>query len=394
MIRTLLFREIRLVHFTAASVGTLTGIVLLLLTLQLYLDIQKAFDIPQEQQETLVIHKPAATLAVSDVMNTAFSPEEQRALKDHEAVNAAAPFRRNLFEVTAFTGLGDLLPTMSTKLFFESLPDSVLPNTPNNWEWKEAGDTIDILLPRQYLNLYNFGFSQGQGLPQLPPDLVTQIPFRIRLRGAGKSDSFHGRIRGFTDSFNTLLVPESFLRWANATYGSQKEVEATRLLLITPDPTSTTLHDFLESAGYETEQPLFNARRISQIASFLFSVMGLLALGIILLALFIFVLTYQYIIDRSENSIRTLILLGYAPQTLSRFYVRTFTLLFLPICGAALIIVGMVNTVLRPYLEAFTLSTPLIHPTVYILVILLFCTAFLAVRFCVFREVTRIATHS
>ena len=56
---------------------------------------------------------------------------------------------------------------LSTEMFFEAVPDKFVDVSLDKWHFDENTHTIPIIIPRNYLNLYNFGFAQSRSLPKL-----------------------------------------------------------------------------------------------------------------------------------------------------------------------------------------------------------------------------------
>lgn len=56
---------------------------------------------------------------------------------------------------------------------------------------------MPIILPRNYLNLYNFGFASTRGLPQVSEDLVRGITLDLDLSGRGQFRNLKGRVVAF-----------------------------------------------------------------------------------------------------------------------------------------------------------------------------------------------------
>ena len=63
---------------------------------------------------------------------------------------------------------------------------------------------------------------------------------------------FRGKIIGFSNRINSILVPYSFLSWANENYGFHSEDRISRLVIVTKDPTNPEIVSFLEKNGYAT----------------------------------------------------------------------------------------------------------------------------------------------
>lgn len=81
---------------------------------------------------------------------------------------------------------------MRTYLFFESVPDRFLDVRSDEWGFEEGSEFVPIILPRNYLNLYNFGFASTRGLPQVSEDLVRVLPSIWIFRDGGSSEISRG----------------------------------------------------------------------------------------------------------------------------------------------------------------------------------------------------------
>lgn len=45
----------------------------------------------------------------------------------------------------------------------------------------------------------------------------------IVMRGNGRVEQYKGNIVGFSNRLNTILVPQSFMEWANQAFASEKK---------------------------------------------------------------------------------------------------------------------------------------------------------------------------
>lgn len=116
-------------------------------------------------------------------------------------------------------------------MFFESVPDEYVDVSLDNWHFDESAQVIPIIIPRNYLNLYNFGFAQSRNLPKLSEGLMSLIQMDIMLRGNGCAEQFKGKIVGFSNRLNTILVPQAFMDWANQRFAPGKEARPSRLIV-------------------------------------------------------------------------------------------------------------------------------------------------------------------
>jgi hypothetical protein len=86
---------------------------------------------------------------------------------------------------------------LSTEMFFEAVPDKFVDVSLDKWHFDENTHTIPIIIPRNYLNLYNFGFAQSRSLPKLSEGLMSLIQMDILMRGNGRVEQYKGNIVGF-----------------------------------------------------------------------------------------------------------------------------------------------------------------------------------------------------
>lgn len=82
---------------------------------------------------------------------------------------------------------------MSTAMFFESVPDEYVDVNLDKWEFDENERVVPIIIPCNYLNLYNFGFAQSRSLPQLSEGVMGMVNLDIRITGAGHTENFKGK---------------------------------------------------------------------------------------------------------------------------------------------------------------------------------------------------------
>ena len=54
------------------------------------------------------------------------------------------------------------------------------------------------------------------------------IQMDISLRGNGRVEQFKGKIVGFSNRLNTILVPQTFMDWANKSLAPGKEAQPHR----------------------------------------------------------------------------------------------------------------------------------------------------------------------
>jgi len=283
--------------------GLAIGLWIILTTWQLKFDFK---DINDSGDETFItINKQVSFLNTMGVKST-FSEEELSILRSKKEIVQIAPFLGNNFKVRANSSrLG-----FSSEFFFESLPDNFLKDLPSDYEWEIGDQTIPIIIPRQYISLYNFGFAPAQGLPQVSADLIQRFGFDIEIRGRITQASFKGKIVGVTDQANTILVPQDFLVWANDRFAGNQSTEASRIAILCDASDQVAVKKMLESDEYEINSNQLVNEKSTLILNLL--LVGILLIGVIILLLAI-ILVYQslqQLISSNQQNIKRLFQLG------------------------------------------------------------------------------------
>lgn len=276
---------------------------------------------------------------------TSFSPEEIADLESQPWVRRLAPFSASDFDVNASVDMGGR--GMSTALFFESVPDSFFDTLPPGWSFSPDESTeVPIILSRDYLALYNFGFAAGRGLPQLSEAMIGMIPLRISLSGNGNQTTLRGRVVGFSSRLNTIAVPDSFLSWANSVFSSASGPAATsRLLIEVSDPGDPAVAAYLSGHSLEIGGDKESSSRALHVMNVITGVILAVGAVITILAVVILLLSMLLLLQRQRRNIHLLLSLGYRPSLLLRPYLSTvlFTVIIsFIISSAALLFVAPV----------------------------------------------------
>ena len=298
----------------------------------------------------MVLVKKVNTLGTLSGKAPVFRKNEIEEIRQQPFVSDVGEFVASQFSVYATIGVGGM--HLSTEMFFEAVPDKYVDVKSDRWHYKEGADTLPIILPQNYLNLYNFGFATSKGLPAVSSDLVGQVPVSLRLRGGGETRRMTGIVAGFSKSINTILVPMSFMREMNTLMASGSErVMPSRLLLELSNPGDDRIATFLSENNYDTEGHDADA---SKTASFLRTVVGLvIAVGIVItaLAFYVLLLSIFLLLQKHTEKIDTLLLIGYSPNQVARPFHALAISLNVVVLIVALIIVSILRNI---YMDKFT----------------------------------------
>lgn len=390
----LLNKHISLSQTIAFAASNVVGMLLLIAAVQFYYDVAPLFtaDDGIMRPEYVVVTKQVSTVSMLTDSDQSFDNPEIEDLRSQAFVDNLGVFTPSHFAVRAIVeipGGGQF----GSEMFFESVPDRFVDVKTDSWHWDKEQKVIPIVLPRAYLNLYNFGFAQTKGLPKLSETAISMLPFRILVSRSVSymNDEFRARIVGFSNRLNTILVPEDFLLWANEQYGDNKEHQPSRLIMKVKNPADAAIAQYFSDKGYITEQDNLEAGRMMWFLQII--VMVVLAIGVIIcsLAFYLLMLSIFLLVQKNREKLRTLRLLGYSVLEVSTPYIlltATLNLLVFAIdwLAFAYIRTAYISTLSEIYPE---LNQATITPTILLSLTLLILLS-LTNAAIIIRKITRI----
>lgn len=355
MIWKLLKQHISLSQLLGFSLANVCGMVIVLLAVQFYRDVLPMFT--QENSflkgDYIIISKKVSTLGTIVGKQTTFSAGDIAEIEEQPFVKRVGSFLPSQFKVMAGMGLQGI--KMSTDLFFESVPDAYVDVQSEEWKFNPESNVIPIIIPRNYLNLYNFGFAQSRNLPQLSEGIIGMVNLDIRLVGNGKTEQMKGHIVGFSSRLNTILVPESFIRWANARFSTGVEAEPSRLIVEVGNPADERIVQFVQRKGYEMEGNELEAGKTVWFLKLIVGVVLSVGLLISVLSFYILILSIYLLLQKNMRKLETLLLIGYSPAQVARPYQMLAVVLNLSVLLLSIaIVIGIRGT----YLPVITSLLP------------------------------------
>lgn len=320
MIWKLLKQHINPSQLLGFSLANVCGMVIVLLAIQFYRDVLPAFTQGDSflNGDYVIVSKKISTLGTLVGKQTTFSTRDIEEIEEQPFVKRVGSFLPSQFKVMAGMGLQGV--TVSTDLFFESVPDAYVDVQSDRWKFDPESGIIPIIIPRNYLNLYNFGFAQSRNLPQLSEGVIGMVNLDIRMAGNGQVGQMKGRIVGFSSRLNTILVPEAFIRWANARYGTGKEAEPSRLVIEVSNPADERIVQFFQRKGYEQEGNELEAGKTTWFLKVVVGVVLSVGLLISVLSFYILILSVYLLLQKNMRKLETLLLIGYSPVQVARPY--------------------------------------------------------------------------
>lgn len=308
-------------QFVFAGLGFLLGLLMLLLSVQLYIQVNKVLNPKNTYPEHLIVSKKVSLGNMLTMARADFSKKDLRRLKRQKFIDDIGVFRSNQFKVVAYAK--GKIPFYS-EIFFESVPDRMLGEIPSDWGWKEGQELIPVIISKNFLDLYNFGYALGNGFPQISRSTIGLLKVNIRIEGPQGKASFKGRVVGFSERIPSMIVPETFMNWANKKIGRNEEVNPSRLILKVRNPADPAIAKYLEKKRIQINKDRLNASKAGGVVKIVMSVISVLGAFFIGLSFIIFMMSFKVVLAESKNEIKLLMQLGYTPAMIAKNLIYFF----------------------------------------------------------------------
>ncbi len=374
----LLRRHLSVPQLTGFFFANLLGMLIVMLSLQFYLDLKPLInndDSGAIKSSYIILAKRVGGLAG----NTSFSDEEFSEVKEQRFVKRLGWFTASQFKVDCWLDVPGQA-SMGTQMFFESIPDEFVDIDLRKWKFDASDPEVPIILPRNYLAIYNFGFARSRSLPQISEGMIGMISVRLRLRGEGKEQTMRGRVVGFSSRVQTILVPESFLIWSNETFAGSKPVTHSRLIMEVSNPADETIPQFVQAHGYEIDEDKLDAGKMMYFLKLVSAIVMAVGLLISALSFYVLILSIYLLVQKNTQKLQNLLLIGYSPARVALPYQLLTIGVNLLVLGLAIVLLLLCR---QAYLQRIWQLFPSIADAPLLPTIVLGASLFLLV--CVFN---------
>ena len=318
-LNTLLKKNLSKGQLLGFSIANLIGLTVILSGILFYCDSRHHRQTTDKyfSDDYLVVSKEVKGINLNPV---AFTEEEIDDISSQPWVKKLGEFTPAEYSVSASINMGG--KGMSSYLFFESVPDEFFDVVPRDWNFDPENKFVPIVINKDYLALYNFGFALPQGLPQLSEEMIGSVPLKLSINGKnGTLEMFDANVVGFSSRLNTIAVPQDFMNWANNKFSGDKRPEISRLIIKVDRLNSNIYEKYLADHGLEIAGDKEGDSKVSEFLGLVSGVVAAIGLVIALLALFILLLSIFLLLQKSRPMLRNLILLGYSPSQPAKYYI-------------------------------------------------------------------------
>lgn len=313
----LLRQHISIGQFVGFFFANLFGMLIVLLGIQFYHDVVPVFTAEDSfmSSDYVIVSKKIGMGTTLSGRSHDFSPAEVENLGSQPFVRHIGAFTSARYKVEATMGINGK-SILNTELPIESVPDEYIDVPLSNWNYAEGDQTIPIILPRSYINMYNFGFAQNHQLPRISDGLMGMIDFHLYIKG----NEFKGRVIAFSNRLNSILVPQKFMAWSNDQFAPDEQSTPTRLLVDMENPTDKAVVRYMEKNGYEVEDDKLQAEKTTYFLRLIVTMVMMVGLVISILSFYILMLSIYLLVQKNADKLENLLLIGYSPSRVARPY--------------------------------------------------------------------------
>ena len=345
-------------------IANLIGVSIILVAAQFYFDTNHLFSGKDDlfRNEYLTITKKVGLMSTFSPRLTGFTPNEINDLKQTGFVKDVGVFTPSQYGVYAS------LQHFGTEMFFESISDKFIDVESTDWRFSPVDNTVPIILPKNYLDLYNFGFAESRSMPKISEGMIGLVSLDITVFGQNQNKQLKGSIVGFSNRINTILVPETFMTWANQNYGSNVDKNPSRLMLEIENIADPRIEQYFKDKEYEVEGENTAASKMAYFLKILVSIVIAIGVVICFLSIVILTLSIYLLLEKNMSKLQKLRLMGYSKTSVTKPYEHLVVVLNFTIFILSMLLVllakkqysELVSKMLTDFQSAGILNTMLI----------------------------------
>ena len=397
LISKILYRTQKISQLTSAIFGVFLGFSLILTSSQIFTDFKNIIHDSAQAigSQFLVINKKISLLNTFNIGNSSFTESEINEIKSNSCFKKVGKFTANKFEAQASIQfpIENTYTEIRTDLFLESVDDDFLDIKPKDWHWNIKDDEIPIILPNDFINLYNFNYAPGRGMPQISKSTMKMANFKIEVSGIGGNSFYRGKIVGFSNRITSVLVPYSFMEFANEIYGlNQNNNKSLRLIVEAKNNELSNVQNYIDKHGYEANGELLKNSKFANLLQAILSIIAFFGVIMIVISVSSLILYIQLSITRSKFEIETLLKLGLSHRKIIQWYAYKIAFILALVYAINVIVLVFVKSKTNELIGTFGFEAPN-HLNVYVLLIsflilmIIWCFQIIAV----YRQIFKLA---
>ncbi len=319
----LLRKHISTSQLLGFALANLVGLTIVTLAVQFYQDVLPVFNDQESfiRKDYLIITRSVSSAGAMLGNSSEFSDTDIADIERQPWCRKVGRFVSSEYSTFATIGATNG-KAMRTQFFFESIPSDFIDADPGEWDFDPQRPEVPVIVSRDYLSMYNFGFAAAQGMPKISESQAGIIPLSFTFTGNGRNEVLPGRIVGFSNRLNTIIVPEEFMRWSNDRYGQGGHQHPLRLIVEVNRPGDVKIKDYMDAHHYDVAGDKMSSSKAYYFLTLIISIVGVVGVIISLLSFFVLMLSIYLLLQKNTRKLQNLLMLGYSPAQVSRTYIR------------------------------------------------------------------------
>lgn len=312
------FRSTSWVNVMIASLGYTIGMVIILQCFNLYLK----FSLLDAVHGNYISINKEIKFGTLKESQASFSKEEVEDMSKQPFVKKIGTYGHARFNTKVILKQYKL-HTLSP---LESVPDEFIDcELPHKWrryhkKWDPDNKVIPVIVSRDLFNMINLSFTFQQGLPQVSEEIAMALQGDLTIWEGDKVIKRKVQIVGFTDRISSILVPESFLNWANKELLDSEEQFATRVIMETTNSSSAEFEAYMKAHNYGISLDDLNRQKLMSALYLIISIIA--SVGAIFMALTMALIIAQLsnIVLGAKEELQLLLQMGYSRSKIASHF--------------------------------------------------------------------------
>ena len=140
------------------------------------------------------------------------------------------------------------------------------------------------------------------------------------MRGNGRVEQYKGNIVGFSNRLNTILVPQSFMKWANENFAPGAEAQPSRLIIEVNNPADSSIAGYFQRKNRNPPDGKLDAGKTTYFLRLIVGIVLGVGLFISILSFYILMLSIFLLLQKNTTKLESLLLIGYSPNRVALPY--------------------------------------------------------------------------
>lgn len=327
MLRKLLFQHQDKRQLIIAVVGAFMGMTFLITSIHYLIkvnDFGKGADILGPN--TVIVQKKVSSFNTLNIAKPDFSLSEIEQMKKEPFIVDVKPVESNNFNITIETA-DPAVPRFRGDIFIQTVDPDFLDVKSKEFRWKKGDTLVPILMPRDLLVMMNM-FMGSKGMPQISDELAKDIHFKFCMKNDTVKEYISCQIIGFTNDVPSVLVPQSFMNWANNRFAPDAEQKITQIMISGKENEFGLVEQMLKERHLESKNAQVAIGRLkSTVGTLILVVLGISVIAVFLSGL-VLIQYLQLLLSKNLYEVRTLMRLGHHPNSLVKNFFVYFSKVF------------------------------------------------------------------